>query len=214
LYSQGCKSDNSIIPASDNVSIGYYAQNSSNDNTIVIDEENFIIRKIVLELEDDHVGGDGECDIKICPLVVYLDLTQKVVVAAVAQIPIGSFHEIKFQIHKLSPNESVPDPEFVEGSPPHNRFSVIAKGLFNGVPFVYKSWVTFSREIEFENLPIVISERTVINITIRMDLFSWFERNGGIMDPSDPDNRPFIDQNIRNSFRSAFRDLNLDGEPD
>lgn len=208
----GCKSDNAVDPAGDNnISVGYFSPGQSGDNTLIIEEAKFIVRKIVLESDGDH--GE-ECDVKLGPFVVYLDLTQKVVVAAVAQIPAGNYHEIKFQIHKLSPNESVPDPEFVEGSPPQNRFSVILKGYYNGNYFVYKSWVTFAKEIEFEHEPISVTSTAAVNITIRLDLYSWLDRNGVILDPTDPANRPLIDQNIRNSFRGAFRDMNMDGDPD
>lgn len=215
LYMAGCKSDSTVDPGSNgNVSVGYFTQSSQGDNILIIDQAKFIVRKLELE-QGEGEGDHGEdFDVNLGPFVVNLDLTQKVVVAAVAVIPAGNYHEIKFQIHKLSPNESVSDPDFVEGNPPHNRYSVIVRGSFNGVPFVYKSWVTFAREIEFENQPISLSEVTSVNITIKLDLFTWFDSNGVILDPTDPANRPLIDQNIRESFRSAFRDLNKDGDPD
>ena len=211
LCSAGCKNDSVVDPASNNnISIGYFNENAAVDNTLVLTEAKFILRKIVLE------GGDGgdhsDCDVKLGPFVVYLDLSQKVVIAALAKIPPGNYHEIKFQVHKLNPNESVGDPEFMEST--SRRFSVIAKGTYNGELFIFKSDISFTKEIEFEHLPVSINEATVLNITVRLDVASWFILDGVILDPADPDNAGIINHNIKRSFKRAFRDMNCDGDPD
>ncbi len=210
MFSPGCKNDTSVAPGNNNVSVGYFTQNTQRDNSIVLDEAKFIVRKIVLEKDDDH---GGECDVKIGPFVVYFDVSQVTVVsAAVAQIPAGNFHEIKFQIHKLNPNESVGDPEFFEST--SQRYSVIAKGFYNGERFIYKSDVTVEREIELEPQPFVVASETAINITISLDVYSWFLHDGVVLNPMDPANKNIIDHNIKDSFKRAFKDINHDGEPD
>jgi len=210
MFSSGCKNDTSIAPVNDNVSVGYFTQNTQRDNSIVLDEAKFIVRKIVLESDGDH--GE-EFEVKIGPFVVLFDISQVTVVsAAVATIPAGNFHEIKFQIHKLNPNESVGDPEFFEST--SQRFSVIAKGFYNGERFIYKSAITVEREIELEPQPFVVTNETAINITISLDIYSWFLQDGVVLNPMDPANKNIIDHNIKDSFKRAFRDINHDGEPD
>jgi hypothetical protein len=212
LFMSGCNNETNVAPGNDNnVSIGYFNTNNTGDNTLILTEAKFILRKVVMENEG---GGDhgGDCDVKLGPFVVNLDLSQKVVIAALAKLPSGGYNEIKFQIHKLSPNESVADPEFSEST--SRRFSVIAKGFYNDAPFIFKSDVTFDREIEFENFPLSVTDATVLYITVKLDVFSWFMHDNVMLDPSDPANLHIINQNIRNSFRQAFRDLNHDGDPD
>jgi hypothetical protein len=126
----------------------------------------------------------------------------------------GSFDEIHLQIHKPSPQENISDPDFTEST--SRRFSVVVKGFFNGVPFVYKSPITVSREIEFVPGPIVLTaaSEVVVNITISLNPVSWFDSNGVIMDPLDENNWDNIDHNIKESLKRAFRDMDLNGEPD
>jgi hypothetical protein len=213
LFVSGCNNETNVAPGTDNnISVSYFNQNNTSDNTLVLTEAKFILRKIVLEQEGE--GGDhgGDRDVKMGPFVVNLDLNQKIVIAALAKIQAGSYDEVKFQIHKLSPNEDVADPEFAEST--SRRFSVIVKGFYNDAPFIFKSDVTFAKEIEFENFPLSVSDVTVLNITIKLDVFSWFTGENGILNPADPANLHIINQNIRNDFRRAFRDMNHDGDPD
>ncbi|MCI0715715.1 MAG: hypothetical protein L0Y77_05265 [Chlorobi bacterium] len=148
------------------------------------------------------------------PFVVYLDLTQKVVIAAIAKVPLGNYDEIMLQVHKPSPNENIPDPEFNEGPSNHQRFSVIVRGLYNNIPFVYRSSITAARGIEFENPPVTAVADAVVNITISLNPYSWFITNSEILDPTNPDNENIIDHRIKDSFKRAFKDMDLNGEPD
>jgi hypothetical protein len=131
-----------------------------------------------------------------------------------AKIPAGNYDEIKFQLHKPSPNEHVSDPEFNQGNSNHQRFSVIVRGFYNDLPFMYKSHITVAKEIDFENPPIATVPNTIINITIRLNPYDWFRENGVILDPRDQSNENNIDHNIKKSFKRAFKDVDLNGEPD
>ena len=209
VTSPGCKSDENVInsAADNNVSVGFYSENAAGDNTLVITEAKFLVRKLMLK----HDHGE-ECDVNLGPFVVYLDMVQKVVVVGIAKIPAGDYDDIMFQVHKPSPNENIADPEFIESN--SRRFSVIAKGFYNTVSFVFKSDVTVAKEIDFENPPVSIGSVTFINITIRLNPYSWFINNGIILDPMNEDNKNVIKQNIKNSLRWAFKDIDLNGEPD
>lgn len=215
LLNAGCNNENTEVvtgnSSGDNVSVGFYSENSTGDNTLEITEAKFVLKKLVLDNEHGD-NGDHECDVKLGPFVVYLDLTQKVGLAALAKIPLGIYDEIKFQVHKPSPNEGISDPDFFESN--SRRFSVVVKGFFNGNPFIFKSAVTVSKEIELEGQPIIIGAIPIANLTIRLSPYIWFAHNGEILDPSNSANEHEIDQNIKNSLRRAFRDLDINGEPD
>jgi len=193
---------------SDNVSVGFFSEQSTGDNTLVITEAKFLIRKMTFKREE----GENECDVKVGPFVVQLDLTPKVVIAAINRIPVGNYDKVKFQIHKPSPNETISDPDFTEST--SKRFSVVAKGFYNGVPFVYKSAITVERKIEFENHSVLIDAAPLVNVTLRVNPYSWFLQNGALLDPGNEQNQHEIDKNIKESLKRAFRDLNCDGEPD
>ncbi len=52
------------------------------------------------------------------------------------------------------------------------------------------------------------------NITIVFNKSGWFTSGGTVLNPNLSQNADTIDDNIRNSFRRAFRDDNKDGSPD
>lgn len=199
-----------ISPAAeDNIGVGFYSEEQGDNNVLQITEAKFLLRKLTLKFDE----ASNESDVKLGPFVVYLDLTPRIVSVGLAKIPYGLYDAIKFQVHKPNPNENISDPDFSHST--SIRYSVVTKGFFNGVPFDYRSSVTVAKEIEFENHPISVSAvPQVVYITVRVNPFSWFTENGVILDPSDENNKHEIDQNIKNSLRRAFRDMDRDGNPD
>jgi hypothetical protein len=207
----GCNKESSVEPGSTtyNTSVGAYAEGSITDNNIALTSVKFLLRKI--ELESGETEGDEE-EVNLGPLVVDLGLFSKVSEFTFAKLVPGVYDEIHFQLHKPSPTENISDPEFTEST--DKRYSVIVKGFYNGEPFVYKTDVTVSKEVEFENHPVAITAEGTVNITIRISPYSWFMRDGQILNPMNPASKRYIDDNIRDSFRRAFKDDNEDGEPD
>jgi hypothetical protein len=69
-------------------------------------------------------------------------------------------------------------------------------------------------EIEAAFQPPVAVDGATSNLTITVDVASWFkDASGNVIDPSDPANAGIIRQNILRSFH-AFEDDNHDGEDD
>jgi hypothetical protein len=195
--------------SNDNIGVGFYSEQQGDNNLIEITEAKFLLRKLTLKPAE---GGD-ESEVKLGPFVVYLDLSPRVVLVGLAKIPFGVYDEIKFQVHKPNPNENIPDPDFFHST--SIRYSVVAKGFYNGVPFDYRSSVTVAKEIEFENYPVTVAAPPeMVYVTVSVSPFSWFINNGVILDPNDENNKHEIDRNIKNSLKRAFRDMNLDGHPD
>lgn len=201
--------NNSSGNGSDNVSLSIKADNSALDPLgIVITEAKALINEV--EVEQEPSGQDKE--IRISPFVVHFNMNGALITITSGMIPSGNYNKIKFKIHKPEDNETPPDPEFKEGSSGNLRYSFIIKGTFNGNNFVYKSRksaslvVTFPSPINFQEL-----QR---NITVLVNPSLWFRSGNVELDPGDPYNESIIDDNLKNSFRQAFKDDNKDGLPD
>ncbi|NOS84600.1 MAG: hypothetical protein HOP31_05615 [Ignavibacteria bacterium] len=190
-----------------NFSAGFYSS-PGGDNSLQLTEAKFVLRKLVLETEN----SENECDVKLGPFIIQLDMTAKVVNAGIAKMPFGSYDEVKFQVHKPTPNDGITDPDFIESN--SRRYSVVVRGYYNSVPFTYKSDLTVVKEIAFEGAPVSIGAVPLVYITIRLEPYSWFWENGVFIDPSIEGNKHIIDQNIKLSLRRAFRDMDQNGEPD
>lgn len=184
---------------------------------IQLTEVKILLRDIKLEKESDGESeGDDETEceeINVGPFVVSLNPNGTTTDFVVNNIPAGIYYELKFEIHKLEAPETPPDPEFKDGDDSSLRYSVIAKGIFNSNPFVYKSKKSTHQELEFENM-LIVEDNTSTNLTITVDPHTWFYKEGVLLDPTDPANDDDIDHNIENSFKKAFEDDDYNGEDD
>lgn len=177
-------------------------------NYPVITEAKALITEI--ELETEPSGTSHE--IRIAPVVIYFNTGGQVVNVTSGNIPAGTWNKIKLKIHKPEETEPIPDPEFREGTSGNQRYSFIIKGSFNGNQYVYKSRKTASIIINL-NTPINTGNGSR-NITVLINPSLWFIHNGNVLDPSNSANDDQIDDNLKNSFKRAFRDDNKDGIPD
>jgi hypothetical protein len=226
---QGCNTNNINNPSSTSLSLSFATNqglNKSNLVAIELDTIKILIRDIKLENESDssdyesHWGMHSDTsfnyrseDIKVGPFVVYLNLNGITTDFAVNNIPAGSYNEIKFKIHQIQASEVPPDPEFKEGNDNSLRYSVIVKGKYNSIPFVYKSRKSASQKIMLDTL-LVVQENSITNLTISVDPTIWFMDGQTELDPTDSTNAYLIDKNISRSFRSAFEDDDHDGQCD
>ena len=190
-------------------SSGSSLQKIAND-TLELTEVKLLLSNIELEMDDGTEGDDGEDGdesfmVLVDPIVINLNLDGRATNFAVANVPPGLYEEVEFEIHKVEASETPPDPEFKEGNADSLRYSVIVKGNFNTVPFVYKSKKSAQQELEFET-PIEIVQNGVANLSIPVDPQRWFYKEGILLDPSNPANENDIDINIKDSFGDAYED--------
>jgi len=193
----------------DNASLSIKADNSALiPFSIVITEAKALINEVEVEQEPSGI----EHHIRIGPFVVFFNMNGALITVTSGSIPEGLYNKIKFKIHKPEDNETPPDPEFKEGPSGNQRFSFIIKGSYNGSNFVYKSKKSVNLVINF---PVSINfQQLQRNITVLVNPSLWFINGSIELDPRDPDNENIIDDNIKNSFKKAFRDDNKDGLPD
>jgi len=207
----GCKDDTVNSNHSDNFKLSFI---SSSDITDVSDNLFLDTVKILLKDIKLNVSTSGDStNFKTGPYVLFLNLLSGVNTIGSGYIPVGTYDKIQFEVHKLSDTETIPDPEFANGS---LRYSVIIKGTFNGARFVYKSDKSSKQKLNFPNALIVTE--TMSNITLRIKPYIWFlDSNNQVIDPNNESNRSIIDNNIKDNIKAnfkAFKDNNLDGIPD
>lgn len=225
---QGCDTNS---PDSTALSLSFATNqglNKANLVSIELDTVKILIRNVKLENESESDSADSVSnseidfnmdsnmdskDIKVGPFVVYLNLNGITTDFAVNNIPAGLYNEIKFKIHQIEGSEVPPDPEFKEGSNNSLRYSVIVKGKYNSVPFVYKSRKPAYQKVKLDT-PLEVKDNTLTNLTITVDPESWFMDGQTELDPTDSSNANIIDNNIAKSFKRAFKDDDHDGRHD
>lgn len=211
LFLYGCNnSPNHIIappPDIDNFGVSAYSTPDTFDaigGTLELDSVKILIKDI--KVIDQ---GNSENNFKTGPYVMYLGLNYFVNTIDTGYIPEGTYDKIKFEIHKPNNNDPLPDPEFRDSL---GNYSVIAKGRYNGLPFVYKSKKSAH---QFLTLPdsIIVTAIGKTNVTLSVNPYTWFISNGMYLDPNLPANENDIDNNIKDSFK-AFKDDDKNGIPD
>ena len=190
----------------DNMTVSVMSSDNLGDNAgLEITEAKGLLTEI--EVESDSASRS----IKVGPIVVQLNTAGVLKAMTSGIIPAGRYKKIKFQLHKPEDTESIPDPEFREGSSGNKRYSFIVKGIYNSAPFIYKSKKTVNIVITLNS---TLNHGSKSNITILFDKTKWFLSGSNTLDPNSGSNENEIDDNIKNSFRKAFRDDDKNGVPD
>lgn len=190
----------------DNITLSVQSSDNMGDNaTLEITEAKGLLTEI--EVESDSASRR----VKAGPIVVNLNVEGLNKVMTSGVIPTGTYKKIKFQLHKPEDSETIPDPEFRTGSSGNQRYSFIIKGRYNGTPFVYKSRKTINIVMALNS---ALNLTAKSNLTILFDKMRWFQNSSGTIDPSNSSFEDEIDDNIKNSFRKAFKDDDKNGVPD
>lgn len=206
----GC-SDNTS-PVADNVDFSVTSSSGTTDfnDVLIIDTAKVLIKDIKLNVAN---ANEDSVNFKVGPYVLYLNLNSSVNVISTAYIPPGTYDKVRFQIHKLEDAEAVPDPDFADMS---GRYSVVVKGTFNAVPFIYKSTKSAHQKLTFPG-SLVVTINGVSNITLKVMPNLWFIKDGVILDPMNEINRNDIDNNIKDNINNNFKifvDNDRNGIPD
>lgn len=169
------------------------------------------VKMLVEELELESVEEDS-LDFEMENQVVELPLDGSPYQLSAANIAPGLYDEFELEIEGLDDDDNVSDPDFTEGS---DETSIIIKGTYNGEDFTFKSEEDFEIEFEFSP-PIQIDENTTnVDINLMVNIDSWFvDSSGNELDPTDPDNREQIEENIENSFEADKDEDDLDDDGD
>lgn len=210
FYSCG---DTAVAPTPDNLSFSSTGSQDSigdNPNILILDTVKILIKDIKVKVANNN---EDSTNFKVGPFVLFLNLSSNVNVISTAIVPAGNYRKVKFEIHKLNTNDPIPDPEFAVGD---ERYSVIVKGTYFGVRFVYKSSKSAHQILQFPNdIPIAAIAGT--NITLIVRPYIWFIKDNAYMNPFNPANSNDIDNNIKDNIKNnfkAFKDNDKNGIPD
>lgn len=208
----GC-SDDSVAPQADNVDMSVTGSSDTIDNNggiLVLDTVKILIKDIKLNVAS---SSEDSTNFKVGPYVLFLNLNSSVNLIGSAYIPIGTYDKVRFMVHKLDDNEIPPDPEFLD---PNGRYSVVVKGWFAGIYFVYKSDKSAHQKLTFPG-SLQVSTTVKSNITLKVMPYLWFISGGVYLDPTIKANWSIIDNNIKeninNNFK-IFKDNDKNGQPD
>ena len=193
---------------------------------LVITKAQIVFSRTELELaegscagNDDENDDDGCSEIKMGPMLVDLPLTSGAKTALTVTLPAGSYRTFDGRIDAVeseSDGHRQDAAAFLAAHPEFRNVSIRVEGTWNGQPFVYTSKLDVDLEIEFN--PAFVVDGATNNLTVQVDLSTWFRRQDGTsIDPRTANqggaNQSLVDNNIKNSVK-AFSDDDRDGHDD
>lgn len=185
-------------------------------NTLVLDQVQLVLREIELKRVetaacDSAVGDDDQCEeFETGPVLVSLPLDGSVATLLSVVVDTGTYRELEFKLHKPEDHDTA----FLGAHPDFADITVRVTGTYNGTPFTYETDLDAEQEMDLVP-PLVISDASVAtNVTLRVDVRSWFLVNGGVVNPASANkggaNESAVNENVKNSFK-AFEDHDRDG---
>lgn len=195
---------------------------TAGSDTLVLDAVEVVLREIELRRIEvsscQSAESDDACEkFETGPVLVSLPLGNAVQQQFAVDVPVGTYSEIQFDIHK--PDDGDPDDQaFIAANPAFERISIRVRGTFNGQAFVFTSDLNVEQELSLTP-PLEITETTgATNVTILVDVGSWFRNQaGGLIDPATANdggaNEGIVKENIKDSVE-AFEDRDHDGSDD
>ena len=189
-------------------------------DTLVITRVQLVLAKIELArsgnadcVDDENEGSD--CDpLHADPALVELPVNGSLKKLFIADVPPGTYESLEAKVHFVSGGGASPAAAFLAAHPDLAGVSVRVFGTFNSVPFTYTSGAEANITGDFSP-PIVVGHKG-LNLTVRVDLGSWFlDRSDILIDPKTAlpgaPNDNLVDQNVHHSFQ-AFEDDDEDGQ--
>jgi hypothetical protein len=208
----GCKDVGTEPTESDqNVQLSVQAAGSvlhkTNHETLHITSVKALLKRIVFS----RSASDDSSDVHSGSIIVDLNLDAKMTTMTATHVRPGVYDRVRFTLHKPEDNEVVEDSVFRQGSSGNQRFSVVITGLYHDTPFTFTSRESAHQELVLVP-PVTVPESGTVNVTIKIDPYAWFTVEGLVLDPFNQDKQ--IDDRIKGSFASAFKDNDHNGEPD
>jgi hypothetical protein len=148
------------------------------------------------------------------PELVDLPLTPGATQQFNVDIPPGMYSRIDFEVHKIESGDPL-DNAFIALHPEFDGLSIRVLGTFNGQAYVYETDLNVEQELDLVPA-LTVSEGVDVNVTIRVDISTWFRTSGGtLIDPATANkggpNESEVKENIKKSLK-AFEDDDRDGD--
>lgn len=194
-------------------------------DTIVLRSIELVLREIELKrvevVECDSIPHNDDCEeFEVGPVLVSVPLgpvATETVVGILA--PAGLYNRLEFEIHKP---ESSDDAAFIAAHPDFDGVSIRVTGTYSQAgtrsDFIYTSELGAEQEL-FIDPPLTVADGVATNVTLRVDVSSWFLNGGGtaLINPASANkgqaNESVVKDRIQASI-DAFHDDNHDGHDD
>ncbi len=193
-------------------------------DTLKIDSVRMVLAHITLFRNDTTCGDEDHDDMKdtacapirMGPSIVSLPLDTGLKQVFAVKVPKGTYSGIALRVHVPSPNPAdSAAAAFLAAHPDWVGVSVRVDGTFDGKPVHWSGTPSIPLRQWFRP-PVVVSDTSGINYTLKVALNTWFmTQNGTLMNPNTltQDQQEQVLRNIRQSLH-AFDDDHDKGEDD
>jgi hypothetical protein len=196
------------------------------DDTLVTGTDTLILTSVEVVLREIELkqAETADCDtepepagceeVEVGPVLVDLPLAPGADSTFAIEAPAGTYSRIDFEVHKVSSGDPE-DAAFLQAHPTFADLSIRAQGTYNGTPFTFETDLDVDQELSLSP-PMVVDESTATNVTVRVDVSTWFRSaTGALIDPATANkgglNESEVTENIKDSFK-AFEDEDRDGD--
>jgi hypothetical protein len=197
-------------------------------HTLVISRAAMVLKEVELQLVSapDCLDGEGpageefedDCEeIEVGPFLIEFPLDGSVSTAISVDVPPGAYDEVEFEVH--TPDDDTPaDLDFLLAYPEFKGVSIRVEGTFDGEDFIFLQDLDAEQEMALVPPLEVTDGGGPVNLTLTIDLRSWFlDGDGGLIDPRDANKggifEDAVEENIEASI-DVFEDDDRDGEDD
>ncbi len=153
-------------------------------------------------------GEDQPIGVLNSPELVKLDLNSSNNIISLKNIKPGVYYGVKFIIAGITDNIT-PNPSPISNMDiPNKEYSLIVNGSFGESAFTFKTRNTFEQVVYFSN-PISLKEIGRADVTLKVNPYQWFKKDGIYLDPNDHQNYAEINQLIALAFKKVMKESRL-----
>jgi hypothetical protein len=190
-------------------------------NSLTLNQAQVVLSRIELSPSGScaTAGEQDDCDeLQAGPALLDLPVDGTAKVVLDGAVPPGSYTALHAKLDAVTPDEDEPGVSaFLVAHPDWKGISVKVTGVFTDAKNQTHNFTFASEadaEIEAAFQPAITVAAGTSNITVSVDVASWFkDKTGAVIDPTDPANAHAIDHNVQRSFRT-FEDNDRDGIDD
>ena len=183
------------------------------NHTLIITRAQVVLGDIRLERQGVNctTQTSGCENVSVPPVLVDLPLVPGAQPEFTVQLPVGTYGEVSFQIHKVTAQ----DPADLQ---PLLGRSIHVEGTYDGEAVTFDTDLDVGQELELSPVLVVSDTTTLANVTVKILVDSWFlAADSTVLNPQTGNhggpNESVILENIKQSMQ-AFEDDNRTGYPD
>ena len=155
-------------------------------------------------------GSDDDCEeFEAGPVLVDLPLDGSVSHEFSIAVDSGTFEELRLRVHKPEDDGDSRDQAFIAAHPDLEDISIRVAGTFNGTAFTFVSDLNADQEFSFAP-PISISEGTVVDVTLRVDVSTWFMSGSALINPALALKGGPLEGIVKNNIEASFEAFSTD----